>query len=95
MSESANETVTITCSRCGEEKPRLPAPPVPGPFGAELQDRVCADCWAEWQGMEVMVINELRLNFMDPGAQKVLDEHMRKFFYLDGEGGDMPVPEDA
>jgi len=86
---------TVTCSRCGNEKPRLPKPPVPGAFGAELQQRVCADCWAEWQGMEVMVINELRLNFMDPEAQQVLDEHMRKFFFLDGEGGDMPVPEDA
>ena len=57
---------------------------------------LCADCWAEWQNMEVMVINELRLNFMDPKSQDVLDEHMRKFFFLDGGRGDadMPVPED-
>lgn len=71
-------------------------PPLPGATGEEIRDNVCADCWAEWQGMEIMVINELRLNFMDPGAQKVLDEHMRKFFFLDGGEGDadMPVPED-
>ena len=87
---------TVTCSRCAEEKPKMAAPPVPGKAGREVQENVCADCWAEWQNMEVMVINELRLNFMDPKSQDVLDEHMRKFFFLDGGRGDadMPVPED-
>lgn len=87
---------TVQCSRCAEQKPRMSAPPVPGKTGREVQENVCADCWAEWQNMEVMVINELRLNFMDPKSQDVLDEHMRKFFFLDGGRGDadMPVPED-
>lgn len=87
---------TIQCSRCGKDKPQMPAPPVPGKTGQEFHERVCADCWAEWQGMEVMVINELRLNFMDPKSQDVLDEHMRKFFFLDGGEGDadMPVPDE-
>ncbi len=87
---------TIKCSRCGETKPRMSAPPVPGKTGEEIQDHVCAECWGEWQAMEVMVINELRLNFMDPKSQEVLDEHMRKFFFLDGGQGedDMPVPDE-
>ncbi|HMB55069.1 MAG TPA: oxidative damage protection protein [Thermoanaerobaculia bacterium] len=87
----------VSCARCGETKPRMDKPPQPGALGRELQEGVCADCWAEWQAMEVMVINELRLNFMDPASQQVLDEHMRKFFFLDGgEGGDaaMPVPDE-
>jgi Fe-S cluster biosynthesis and repair protein YggX len=78
---------TLVCSRCHREAPPLPRPPVPGAFGRELQEKVCADCWAEWQRTEVMVINELRLNFMDPGAQQVLDQHMREFFALEGGGG--------
>ena len=68
---------TVACSRCG-----LARPPLPGRLGAELQARVCAQCWGEWQGMEVMVINELRLNFMDPGAHDVLVQHMRQFLQL-------------
>jgi len=32
--------------------------------------------------MEVMVINELRLNFMDPKSQDVLVEQMREFLCL-------------
>ena len=54
-------------------------------LGREIGDRICAECWAEWQGMEVMVINELRLNFMDPGAQAVLDQHMRQFLAMEAE----------
>jgi Fe-S cluster biosynthesis and repair protein YggX len=74
----------IVCTRCRREVTPLARPPVPGAFGRELQASVCADCWGEWQRTEVMVINELRLNFMDPGAQEVLDRHMREFFAMEG-----------
>lgn len=74
--------VTVHCARCGRpEAPALPRPPMPGKFGIEIRDRVCADCWNEWQKMEVMVINELRLNFMDPGSQEILAKHMRDFLF--------------
>jgi Fe-S cluster biosynthesis and repair protein YggX len=43
---------------------------------------VCADCWAEWEKNEVMVINELRLNFMDPKAADVLQRKMLEFLGL-------------
>ena len=76
---------TVHCARCGRtDAPALPRAPLPGPLGGELAERVCADCWGEWQKIEVMVINELRLNFMDPNAQQVLDQQMRQFFLLDG-----------
>ena len=32
-----------------------------------------------------MVINELRLNFMDPDSQDVLIRHLREFLKLDAE----------
>lgn len=32
--------------------------------------------------MEVMVINELRLNFIDPAAQETLRKKMREFLEL-------------
>ena len=77
-------TATVHCARCGRtEAPALARPPLRGPAGEEIRARVCADCWAEWQNAEVMVINELRLNFMDPGSQQVLDKHMREFLLLE------------
>ena len=73
---------TVSCPRCGEDKPAMDRAPIPGPAGQEIRQRVCGDCWQEWLHMEVMVINELRLNFMDPEAQAVLAQHMREFLQL-------------
>lgn len=73
---------TVHCARCGRtDAPALTRRPMPGALGAELQESVCADCWADWQKMEVVVINELRLNFMDPGAQTLLNRQMREFLF--------------
>jgi Fe-S cluster biosynthesis and repair protein YggX len=73
---------TVSCSRCGRpEAPALARPPLPGKSGLEIREKICADCWAEWQKSEVMVINELRLNFMDPGSQEILNRHMRDFLF--------------
>lgn len=81
----ADPQATVQCARCGRpDAPALGRAPLPGPLGRELHERVCADCWKEWQRVEVMVINELRLNFMDPNAQSVLDQQLRVFFLLDG-----------
>ena len=58
-----------------------------GRLGEEIRSKVCNDCWSEWQGAEVMVINELRLNFMDPDAQDVLIKHLREFLSLGDQAG--------
>jgi Fe-S cluster biosynthesis and repair protein YggX len=76
-------TLTVPCLRCDRASaPALTRPPLPGALGRDVQARVCADCWQEWIKGEVMVINELRLNFMDPGSQEILDKHMREFLHL-------------
>ncbi len=78
---------TVHCARCGRpDAPALVRRPMPGPAGDEIRQRICADCWGEWLHMEVMVINELRLNFMDPGSQETLNQHMRQFLFP-GEAG--------
>jgi Fe-S cluster biosynthesis and repair protein YggX len=73
----------VSCSRCQREAPGLTSRP---PLAPVLADRVvasvCAECWAEWEQNEVMVINELRLNFMDPGAAAVLEQKMLEFLGL-------------
>lgn len=73
----------VTCRRCKETRAGLARPPMPGPLGATIQASICAPCWEEWTRAEVMVINELRLNFMDPAAQQTLEKHMREFLLLD------------
>ncbi|HVR28863.1 MAG TPA: oxidative damage protection protein [Thermoanaerobaculia bacterium] len=78
---------TVSCSRCRREAEALAKrPPLPSALADELLARVCAECWAEWEKNEVMVINELRLNFMDPRAAEVLHQKMREFFELGADG---------
>jgi Fe-S cluster biosynthesis and repair protein YggX len=82
-----NAPATVTCRRCGQEGPALPRAPLPGELGTAIGATICADCWREWERAEVMVINELRLNFMDPEAQQVLERHMREFLFLESPAG--------
>lgn len=84
MAESDVSTEGLfRCARCGASEPRLTSAPIPGPTGEELKEKICTSCWSEWEKAEVMVINELRLNFMDPRSQAILDKHMREFFMLE------------
>jgi Fe-S cluster biosynthesis and repair protein YggX len=73
----------IRCSRCQRSAPGLERRPrLDAALAETVLANVCADCWTEWEKNEVMVINELRLNFMDPGAAKVLHQKMREFLGL-------------
>jgi Fe-S cluster biosynthesis and repair protein YggX len=84
---------TVHCARCGRpEAPALTRTPLPGKAGQEIRARICQDCWNEWEKMEVMVINELRLNFMEPASQEILGKHMREFLFP-GSGEDEAKPE--
>jgi Fe-S cluster biosynthesis and repair protein YggX len=74
------------CSRCLEAREALERPPLPGPLGERIRREVCRRCWQEWGEMEVRVINELRLDFMDPAAQDVLERHLREFLCLPASG---------
>jgi Fe-S cluster biosynthesis and repair protein YggX len=76
---------SVTCTRCHLDRPAIPEVPYPGDLGIEILQKVCGLCWIEWQQAEVIVINELRLDFMDPKSHDTLVLHMREFLGLDGE----------
>lgn len=73
----------VKCARCGETKPGLDRPPYPDALGREIQERVCADCWDACKAVQVMVINEHRLDLSDPRAQEILEKTTREFLELD------------
>ncbi len=84
-------TSAVECVHCMRRAPGATGVFYGGALGEEIRAKICADCWAEWREVEVMVINELRLNFMDAKSQDVLAEHMRKFLKLeDGSEVDQP-----
>lgn len=71
-----------SCRRCGGHEPRLTWAPWPGQKGRTLQETICANCWDEWLGMQTRIINEYRLNVLDAGHSKALQEQMEVFLGL-------------
>lgn len=66
--------MALTCTRCGQVGEAAPAQriPFPPPVKDKLLASICAGCWKEWEGMEVKVINEYRLSFLDPEHRAML-----------------------
>lgn len=87
MTSSDISPPTVECARCARQAPAATSVFVGGDLGTQIRTRICGDCWSEWQNAEVMVINELKLNFMDPKSQDILTQHMKEFLML----GDSPA----
>lgn len=72
----------VTCVRCGEARPALEQPPMPGAYGEIVKEQVCGPCWREWQAAQINVINHYRLRPHVPADRKELYRHMREFLNL-------------
>lgn len=79
----------VDCVKLQKEAEGLDFPPYPGALGKRIFDHVSKEGWDAWIRQQTMLVNEYRLNMMDPNARKFLAEHMEKFLF--GEG-DSEVP---
>jgi Fe-S cluster biosynthesis and repair protein YggX len=73
----------VTCIRCEETRAGLDRPPYPDAMGREIAEKVCAVCWDECKQMQVMVINEYRLDLSDARAQEILEKSIREFLGIE------------
>jgi Fe-S cluster biosynthesis and repair protein YggX len=78
----------VKCVKFGKEMPGLDRPPWKGELGKRIYDSVSKEAWKLWIEHSKMVMNELRLNPLDPGSQKIIEEQMEQFFF--GEGAKLP-----
>jgi Fe-S cluster biosynthesis and repair protein YggX len=53
---------------------------------------VCEICWREWMGTQTKIINEYRLNVLEPEHARLLREQMLTFLGLAGGEGAPPMP---
>lgn len=76
--------LAITCARCGQsgEPPEAKRVGFQRTFKEQVLGHACTACWKEWEGMEVKVINEYRLNFMDPQHREMLQKACAEFLQL-------------
>jgi Fe-S cluster biosynthesis and repair protein YggX len=74
----------IFCQKLKKEGPALEHTPYPGPLGKRIQAEICAEAWQDWLSHQTMLINENRLNPLDPESRSFLEQEMEKYFFGDG-----------
>jgi len=79
----------IHCVKLGREAEGLDFAPWPGELGRRLFEQVSKPAWSEWLAHQTMLINENRLNPLDPKSRAFLAEEMEKFFF--GGGAEKPA----
>ena len=83
-------TRTVHCVVLGREAPGLDSPPVPGAIGERIYRDVSREAWEGWLVRQQMIINEEQLVTAEPAAYERLVEHMRGYFFGEGELGGLP-----
>lgn len=78
----------VKCIKLGKEAEGLDTPPWPGELGQKVLENVSKEAWLEWMRLQTMIINEQRINPLDPKARSFIAEQMEKYFF--GDGIEMP-----
>ncbi|HUB88438.1 MAG TPA: oxidative damage protection protein [Dyella sp.] len=80
---------TIHCAKLGIEAEGLDFAPWPGPLGQRIFAEISKPAWQQWLAHQTMLINEYRINPLDPKARQFLGGEMEKFLF----GGEVKTPE--
>lgn len=78
----------VKCVKLGKEAEGLDYQTYPGELGKKVYDNVSKEGWKMWMDHQTMIINEYRLNPLDPKARKMIEEQMEQFFF--GDGAQLP-----
>lgn len=79
---------TVFCARLNKEAEGLDFQLYPGDLGKRIFDNISKQAWGEWQSKQTMLINEKKLNMMDPEHRKMLEQEMVNFLF---EGKDIII----
>lgn len=72
---------TVNCVKLQKELPGLDRAPVPGELGRRIYDNVSKDAWKMFQEHFKMVMNEYRLNLMDPRTDEIFKQQIEEFLF--------------
>lgn len=76
---------TVNCVKLKQKAEGLDRLPYPGELGQRIFDNVSKAAWQEWLRFQTILINENRLNPLDPDARKFLEQQMETFFFDENE----------
>ena len=74
----------VQCVKLKKEAEGLDSAPYPGELGQRILQNVSKEAWQMWFQQQTMLINEYRLNPIDPKARTFLEQQMEQFFFGDG-----------
>ncbi len=77
-------TRIVHCARLKRDAEGLDYAPWPGELGRRIYDEISREAWEQWLAHQTMLINENRINPLDPQARKFLAAEMEKFLFGDG-----------
>ncbi len=78
----------VKCVKLGKEAEGLDYSTYPGALGQRIFENVSKEAWQMWLAHQTMLMNENRLNPLDPKARKFLEGEMEQYFF--GAGSKPP-----
>ncbi len=74
----------IYCLKLKKEAEGLDVAPYPGDLGQKIYEHISKEAWQLWLKHQTKLINEYRLNLMEPSAREFLKTEMEKFLWGGG-----------
>lgn len=71
----------VHCVKLGQELPGLDRAPIPGELGKRIYENVSKQAWKLFEDHFKMVMNEYRLDMMDPRADEIFKHQVIEFLF--------------
>lgn len=75
----------VKCIKLGIESEGLDQPPIPGELGQRIYESVSVIAWNDFLEYFKMIMNEYRLNLMDPKTDDIFNQQVEEFFFSKNE----------
>ncbi|MFT6195336.1 MAG: Fe-S cluster biosynthesis and repair protein YggX [Cognaticolwellia sp.] len=72
---------TVFCQNLQKEAEGLSFQLYPGEVGKRIFDNICKEAWDHWQKKQTMLINEKKMNMMNPDDRAFLESAMVAYLF--------------
>lgn len=72
---------TVFCQKLQKEAPGLAFQLYPGDVGKRIFDNISQEAWTDWQKKQTMLINEHKMNMMNPDDRAILEKTMVDYLF--------------
>lgn len=71
----------VFCQNLKKEAEGLAFQLYPGEVGKRIFDNICQEAWTAWQKKQTMLINEKKMNMMNPDDRAFLEQAMVGYLF--------------